>query len=217
MNLLDVYNLMTTNEITEDEAARVLNMSTKSLRSSMTRHGHKFPLVLSIMDKIRSNQVTRTEAAAALGIDVRTVNRLQETWKVVRPVSHERKIMTTMSQIKWDMRKKYAIDFISGGIDFETAAEGANCDTRTMRRWVEKLLMKHLEMPYKDLLTLSDSRRRRVADGIEAAENLEWSKQAMLKSISDGKLSIRDVALNQVIEKRALARNRRKTQSAPTR
>jgi len=73
-----------------------------------------------------------------------------------------------------------------------------------MRRWVSDLLKKHYDMTFKDLKTLSTTRRRRLADEIETAENLELSKQQVLKSIADGKLSIQEEALNRVLSKRVV-------------
>jgi len=44
MNLLDIYTLLDKEEITVEEAAKSLNMTTKLLKFRMTRWGHKLPL-----------------------------------------------------------------------------------------------------------------------------------------------------------------------------
>lgn len=208
MNLLDVYNLMITNEITQEQAAGTFGFSERDLKFRMTRWGHRLPLLLACLDKIKADTMTRSEAADTLGISTRQINKLQETWKVARPLKTYL-VDKAATQIKWEIRKKYAIDFIAGGIDFETAAEGAGCTTRQMRRWVADLLVKHYEMPYKDLIPLSLKRRKRLADEIETAENLELAKQNVLKSIADGKMSIEEEALNRVLSKRVTHDRRR--------
>ena len=210
MNLLDVYNLLSTSEITHEQAARTLGITERDLKFRMTKHGHRLPLVLSVLDKIKTDRLTRKEASIALERTVRQTNKLMESWNISRPLKTYL-VDKQVTQIKWEIRKKYAIDFIAGGIDFETAADGAGCSTRQMRRWVVDLLVKHSKMPYKDLDQLSVTRRKRLADEIETAEHLELSKQNVLKLIADGKLSIQEEALNRVLSKRVVYDRRRNT------
>lgn len=210
MNLLDVYNLMTTNEITQEQAATTFGFAEKDMKFRMSRWGHRLPLLLATLDKITSDTITREEAAEILQVTVRQINKLQGTWRVARPLKTYL-VDKQATQIKWELRKKYAIDYIAGGVDFENLAESAGCSSRQMRRWVADLLIKHFEMPYKDLLTLTPNKRKRLADEIETAEHLELSKKNVLKSIADGKLSVQEEALNRVLSKRVIHDRRRTT------
>lgn len=210
MNLLDVYNLLSTSEITHEQAAKTLGITERDLKFRMTKHGHRLPLVLSVLDKIKTDKITRGEASIALGRTIRQTNKLMESWDIRRPLKTYL-VDKQVTQIKWEIQKKYAIDFIAGGIDFETAAEGAGLSTRQIRRRVADLLEKHYEMPYKDLGKLSLNRRKRLADEVETAEHLELSKQNVLKSIAGGKLSIQEEALSRVLHKRVVYDRRRST------
>jgi hypothetical protein len=202
MNFLDIYNLLAQGEITHDQAATILGMTPKNLKFRITKWGHKLPLLLATLDKIKADTITREEASAALNVVPRQVNKLMESWKVTRPLKtyHVSKAATS---IKWEIHKKYAIDFISGSMELLEAAENAGISDRQMRREISKLLKKHYEMPFKDLNQISLNRRKRLADEIETAEGLELAKQSVLKSIADGKLSIREEALNRVLSKRS--------------
>lgn len=210
MNLLDIYNLLLKGDITHKQAADTFGLTERDLKARITRHGHRLPLILSVLDKIKTDKITREEASKALERSTRQTNKLMESWKIERPLKVYL-VDKQVTQIKWEIQKKYAIDFIAGGIDFETAAEGADLSTRQIRRRVADLLMKHHEMPYKDLDQLSMARRRRLAEGIETAENLELSKQNMLKLIADGKLSIKEEALNRVLSRRVVHDRRKNT------
>lgn len=203
MNLIDVYNALQRKDITEEQAAQAFGITVTDLRFRTTRWGHRLPLLLSVLDKIKADTISRAEAAKVLGISGRQVNKLQESWKTQRKLK-QYLVDRTVSKIKWEMHKKYAIDVIAGSMEFEEAAENTGLSTRQMRREVSKLLEKHYEMPYKDLKTLSLTRRKRLADEIETAENLEISKQQVLKSIADGKLSMQEEALKRVLSKRTM-------------
>ena len=198
MNLLDVYNLMIQKEITQEEAASTFGFTPAQFNMRLKKWGHRLPLLLATMDKIKSDTITREEAASLLGVTNREVNKLQQSWSVQRPLKAYL-VERAATQIKWEIRKKYAIDFIAGGTEFTEAAEAAQVSTRQMRRWVSELLRKHYEMPYKDLAKLSLARRKRLADDIEKAENIELAKQQVLKSIADGKMSVEQEALNRVL------------------
>jgi len=202
MNLLDVYNLLVTKEITEEQAANTLGITVTDLRFRLTRHGHRLPLVLATLDKIGNDSISRIDAAEVLGLSKREINKLMVSWQIKRPMK-ENVIDRQVSKIKWEIRKKYAIDFIAGGDDIETVAEQASVSSRQMRRWVSGLLEEHFQMTYKEMMSLTDARRRRLADEIETAENLELAKQQVLKSIADGKVSLEEEALKRLMSKRS--------------
>lgn len=201
MNLLDLYSMIQKNEVTPLEAAKALGFTQRDLKFRMTRYGARLPGVLSVLDKIRNDEITRKEAAVQLNVGVREVNQLMNSWRVRRPLK-QYLITRASSSVKWEIRKKFAIDFIAGAGTIEDAAEGANVSTRQMRRWVTELLDKHFKMVFKDLKPLSLARRKRLADEIETAEGLELAKQQILKAIADGKRSIADEAVERVVARR---------------
>ena len=202
MNLLDVYNLLVTKEITEEQASNTLGITVSDLRFRLTRYGHRLPLVLATLDKIGADSISRIDAAEVLGLSKREINKLMTSWQIKRPLK-ENTIDRQVSKIKWEIRKKYAIDFIAGGDDLKGIAEQAGVSTRQMRRWVSSLLEEHFQMTFKDMTSLNDARRRRLADEIETAENLELAKQQVIKSIADGKMSLEEEALKRVMSKRS--------------
>lgn len=205
MNLLHIYNMLNTGEITHQQAAAAFGFSESNLTFRIKRYGMKLPFVLATLDKIKSDQINRIDAAEALGVSTRYVNKLMESWSIVRPI-HETMpylVSRASSQVKWDVRKKYAVDFIAGTISFEMASEAAGCSVRQIRRWVSDLLSKHYGMAYKDLAQVPLQRRARLAQEIRAAENLELAKQQMVDAIADGKMSLKDEAIKRVIAKRS--------------
>lgn len=205
--LLDIYNVLERGEITQEQAAEALGFTPIQLKYRQQKWGHRLPLLLATMDKIKADQITREEAADILKISPRGINKLQASWNVERPLKPYL-VDRAAVQIKWEIRKKYAIDFIAGATEFAEAAEAAGVSTRQMRRWVSELLKKHYEMPYKDLLTLSMTRRKRLADEIEVAENLEVAKQQVLKSIADSDEAIRTEARRRVMAKHSTSGRR---------
>jgi transcriptional regulator GlxA family with amidase domain len=57
MNLLDLYNLHQKGELSTDDMARMLGVSTKNLKIRFAKHGERLPLVLAVLDKINSDQI----------------------------------------------------------------------------------------------------------------------------------------------------------------
>ena len=53
--LLDVYNLYDKSEITDEEAAKALGMTLKTFRFRYTKWGHRLPLLLAILGKIKED------------------------------------------------------------------------------------------------------------------------------------------------------------------
>jgi len=119
-------------------------------------------------------------------------------WKIERPIK-EYRLNRAKSEVKWDIIKRYALDFISGHMELDEAAESAGVSPRQMRRWVSKLLKEHAEMPWGDLRLLDNKGRNRLAQEIETAEGLELAKQQTLNAIASGKKSLESEALDRVI------------------
>lgn len=205
MKLLDIYTALEHREIDQEQAARLLNLTMKQLKFRLTRWGHRLPLLLSVLDKIKEDRITRDEAAQALQVTGREINQLMRSWNVDRPIK-EYVVNRAKAEVKWEIRKRFALDFISGHMELMEAAEGAGVSDRQMRRWVSELLNKHFQMPWGDLRELDSAKRARLAEEIEKAENLELERQQTLNSIAKGKKTLESEALDRVI-----SRKKRKT------
>lgn len=200
MNYLDVYNDLQKNEITLEQACKVLGVEVKVYENKSKHWGHRFPLMLSLLDKIKNGAISTREAGFTLGIQLRQVNNIMVEMAVERPLKTY-KVRREMSQVKWELHKKFAIDFIAESTSIESAAADGGVSPRQMRREVSQLLDKHFGMVYKDLAKISNTKRRRLANEIETAENLEFRHQQVLKSIADGEISLKDEAINRVISR----------------
>jgi hypothetical protein len=198
MDLLDIYASMQRGGIDADGAAKLFGLHERAMSIRISRWGHRLPLMLSLMDKLKRAEVTTAEAADVLSVSTREINRLMKSWNVRRPIKSYR-LTKAASAVKWELRKKYAIDYIAGSINIEEAAMSADVTSRQMRRWVTDLLKTHRAIAWKDLKRLSNRQRWRLAGDIETAESLEMSKQQVLQSITYGQTTINEVALERVV------------------
>lgn len=201
MNLLDVYNLFDKGDITQEEAASTLGMTLKTFRFRCTKWGHRLPLLLAILDKIKEDKITREEAAVALSVTAREVNQLMKSWNISRPVK-EYALNKAKAEVKWEIRKRYAIDFIAGSSDIDDAAERAEVSVRQMRRWVSDLINKHFGMVWGDLKLLSNAKRKALALEVEKAENLELERQQTLNAIASGRKTLESEALDRALTRK---------------
>lgn len=201
MKLLDVYNLIEQGQVTDEQAAEALDLSHRQWEMRKKKWGHRLPLLFSILDKIKEDKITRLEAAQILGTTERNVNSLMQSWGVVRPLKPYL-VARAAAEVKWEIRKKMAIDFIAGATTIEDAAEGAEVSDRQMRRWVSELLHKHFGMVFKDLKPLQLRRRQRLAEEVEEAERLELAKQQQLKAVLSGQKTIQEEALERAVARR---------------
>lgn len=217
MNLIDIYNALQKGDITTEEAAQALGFTHTDMKFRITRWGHRLPLLLATLDKIRAGTVGRGEAAKTIGVSLRQMNHLMQTWKVHRPIA-KYVVNHTLAEVKWEIRKKYAVDYIAGGVTIEEAAERASVSTRQIRRWVSELLRKHFSMVWKDLKEVPMHRRARLATEIERAEGLEYGKQAVIQAISRGDTTLFDEAANRLAHlthRRGTAHVRRVPKTVP--
>lgn len=206
-SLLDIYTAYQRGDIDLEEAAIAFGMGTRALKISMTKQGVKFALMLSVLDKIAVNAISRDDAAAALNINVRSLNYLAERWKVRRPIAEDTLTRAT-SQVKWMVHKKFAIDFIAGRTNLEAAAGAAQIHPRQMRRVVARLLDKHLGMVYKDLGKLSLTQAQRVAKTIVEQEAITAEAMRIADEIAAGRRSRAEEALRLVVSRRMEAESR---------
>lgn len=203
MNLMDIYNLMVTRQLTEEEVAKVLGFTPTTFKLRCAKWGHRLPLLLATLDKIRRDEISRDEAAETLNVSVRNVNALMKSWNVSRPLRNYI-VDRTASKVKWEIRKKFAIEYIADQCTIEEAAENAGVSTRQIRRWVSELLDKHFGMVFKDLAQVASHKRKRLADDIEVAEGLELAKQNVLNQIVKGQKTVREEALDRVLARRTI-------------
>lgn len=202
MNRLRTLKDLKAGRIDLATAAEMIGLTERDLKFRITRYGPRLPSVLAALDKIEKDQITRPEAGEMLGISLRQVNQMMTMWGVRRPI-REYIVNRTASKVKWEVRKKFAIDYVADECTIEDAAEAASVSARQMRRWVADLLYKHYEMPFKDLKLLSRARRQRLADEIETAEGLESAKRDVAKAIAEGDKTVKEVALERVLAKRS--------------
>ena len=200
MDLLQVWSLLQAGDISFEEAAEAFGIAPRDLKFRSTRWNHRLPLLLAMLDRIRKDEISRDDAAAVLGVTTRQINHLMNTWKVERPVK-EYLIERATAKVKWEVRKKFAIDYIAGTLDLDKAAEAAGVSVRQMRRWVSELLIKHFEMPFKDLKQVSMNRRTRLANEVEVAEGLEREKLRVADAISTGDRTLKEEAVERVLHR----------------
>jgi hypothetical protein len=193
MKLLEIYSALQGGHITTEEAARTLGITVRDLKFRVSRWGNRLPTLCAALDMISENKATRDEAAALIGVSVRQVNHLMETWKIRRPTP-KYVIDSVVAEIKWEIRKKYAIEFIGGYCSLDDAATEAGVSNRQMRRWVADLLDEHFGMAYKDLRELTGKRRAQLAEQIEETEGFEYAKRAVLQSIRRGETTLEEEA-----------------------
>ena len=200
MKLLEVYSLLEAQKITLEEAARVWGATPGGLKTRLTRRGHKMPLVLGVLDKIAEDKISRDEAAEVLGVSPREVNDLMNRWSIKRPLK-EYRVDREAAQVKWEVRKMYSIDYIAGRMTLEQASEAAGVSDRQMRRWVSTMLKEHFGATFMDLRYMPLIKRQRLASEIEDAERLVRERKNVLKAVADGRKSVRELALDRVLEK----------------
>ena len=198
MNLTELYNQLCVDKISEEEFSQACNLTHNQYKLRVAKWGPRFPLMLSVLDKIAADEITRDEAAKSLGIGTRAINSLSERWRVARPIKDYR-FKDAASQVKWELRKKAAIDYI-GGADLIDCAVRAQCSDRQLRRWISDLLDKHFQIVWRDLSTLSPEQRRCLAEDIEKAEKFEYEKISTLNAIARGEKTIEGAALERVVK-----------------
>ena len=176
-------------------------MTLKTFRFRCTKWGHRLPLLLAILDKIKEDKITREEAAEALAVTVREVNQLMKSWNISRPLK-EYALNKAKAEVKWEIRKRFAIDYIAGSAELEDAAERAEVSTRQMRRWVSDLIHQHFGMVWGDLRLISNAKRKALALEVEKAENLELERQQTLNAIASGRKTLESEALDRALTRK---------------
>ena len=200
MNLTYIYRRLASHKINLSVAADELGLSEEGLKIRISKWGDRLPLLLLTLDQIVAGAVSRGDAAKTLGVSPREVNKLMKSWSVQRPISSYL-IDRASTSLKWDIRTKYSIEYISGTTSLEAAAQRAGVSDRQLRRWVSDLLEAHHGMVFKDLRKLHSIERGQIAKKIADDQELGPEKQKKLTKISSGESSIATEAVALVVEK----------------
>jgi len=197
LHLTDIYRELVSQKIDLGTAASRYGISTKGLKSRLTKWGNSMPLVLMTLDRIVADAISRDEAAKLLNVTPRNINKLMESWSVQRPVK-DYLVNRTISALKWDVRIKYAIDYISGTTSLDVAASGAGISTRQVRRWVTDLLHDYHGIVFKDLAKLAPDVRSRVGKIIGAGQKIDDESERLILAISSDRVKLETEARKRV-------------------
>ena len=124
-----------------------------------------------------------------------------KSWNISRPLK-EYALNKAKAGVKWEIRKRFAIDYIAGSAKLEDAAERAEVSTRQMRRWVSDRINQHFGMVWGDLRLLSNAKRKALALEVEKAENLELERQQTLNAIASGRKTLESEALDRALTRK---------------
>ena len=107
--------------------------------------------------------------------------------------------------MKWEVQKKFAIDYIAGRAgSLDKASALAGVSERQFRRIVSAPLSEHLGMVWSDPGDLPLPQLQRVAREIEKAERIAAETHRLASDISDGKVSRKDEAIKRAVEARVV-------------
>lgn len=172
----EILYLVSSQQLEEETAAEMLNVSVRSLRATMTKYGKrikKMPTALGPLQEQAETVFERTKAlqkaAKMLGITLRQVRRLLEKNEIAiqRPVSYEKRLeRAENAQEKWRKRQNAALSVIAGADDMESAATFAEVSSRQMYRWVNKLLSAE-QVRIRDLQEMRRETRAELARRLE--------------------------------------------------
>lgn len=202
MNRYRLYTQYVRKEISDEEIANALGITLRDWKFRLTKYGSKMPHVLKTLDRIEEDEITRGQAARVLNVTVRQVNNMMQSWGCTRPIK-KYVIERAVAGVKWEIRKKFAIEYIAGSATIEDAAEGAGISVRQMRRWIKDLIWKHYQVTPRELTSLEPRKRARIADELEDAEGLELSKLNVLNEVVRGDVALEEVAISRVLSKRS--------------
>jgi AraC-like DNA-binding protein len=110
-------------------------------------------LTPQMIDDLKHRRVTDAQLAEQLGVNEKYLNYVFNSvlkqrrirGKVSEKRENERKLVLARRQ----MRIKQAKKVLNGRISLEKAAKDANCSTRTMRRYVERVAPQIAEQAYE--------------------------------------------------------------------
>lgn len=210
MSITALYHKYKAGKLTKERFAEKLGISPLQLTIRLGKHGDQIEKRFEILDKIAENLITRDQAALEWGkVNVRTINAAMLAWGIEREMTEDM-VGRVAPKVKWEVIKKYSVDFIKGTLDLVKSAEAAGISDRQLRRWVSDLLKKHYDMPFKDLKHVTQQRREALAADILLAESLESSK---IQPVLMGEMSRFEEAERRIAEKRATKTERRAEKS----
>lgn len=210
MHITPLYLKFKAGKLTKERFAEKLGISPVQLTIRLGKHGDQIEKRFGILDKISENLITRDQAALEWGgvnggVNVRTINAAMRAWGVEREMTEDM-VSRVAPQVKWEIIKKYSVDFILGTLNLSASASAAGISDRQLRRWVSQLLKKHYDMPFKDLKMVTQTRRQALAADILEAESLE---EAKIQPVLTGEVSRFEEAERRIAAKRATKTERR--------
>lgn len=208
MSLTEVYRRYLVGNPDLETAAAEFGFTERGLAIRLAKWGDELPKILLTLDQIAEDKMDRDKAALVLGVTARQVNNLMESWGVQRPIKQylfDREV----TQLKWGVRRKFAVDYIAGTVSLNSAASAAGVSSRQMRRWVSDLLMEHHGIVFKDLAKLSIEVQHRLAEEIASGERIDVEGQSTLLKIAAGEISMADEAVSRVTAKATRRRFRK--------
>lgn len=210
MTFSKAYTQFQKGELSEEQFAQILNCTVFGLRVRMGKQGSKFKLTLKTLDELASGTTNTQAAAEKLNCSTRTINSMRENYGVARPVG-EWKVRRIGAKIKWDVHKKFALDFIAGTIKLEDAAQAAGLCDRQVRRWVTQLLEKHTDHTWKSHSKLGITQQYHLAREIETKEDLDVQRKMLADAIARGDKTVHGEATDRVVYMRDSKRRKRGT------
>lgn len=210
MSITALYHKYKAGKLTKERFAEKLGISPLQLTIRLGKHGDQIEKRFEILDKIAENLITRDQAALEWGkVNVRTINAAMLAWGIEREMTEDM-VSRVAPKVKWEVIKKYSVDFIKGTLDLVKSAEAAGISDRQLRRWVSDLLKKHYDMPFKDLKHVTQQRREALAADILLAESLESSKiqPVLMGEMSRFEEAERRIAENEPQKPSVVLRNR---------
>ena len=185
MEFVQLLDDLKAGRISRAEAANSLKLTEKELTRRIAIHGSGLRKLFEVFDRIQTDGITRKEASALLGVNAREVNYLMTSWGVrraVKPYRIEQELIT----LKWELHTWSSLRYLADECSLKDVAELRKIEERSMRRWIAKLLKKHLGMVYKDWKGADTWGRRSIANEIMEAEGITAAKRRVLEAISRG-------------------------------
>ena len=194
MSLVLLYRRFEAGELSDSEVAREFGFTLPGFRIRLTKWGDRIEPMLTVLDRILADKMTRDEAAMQLGVTGREINKLMVNWHVGRPVKAYKQVKAR-SKLKWLIRKAFAIMFIRGTVSLVAAADSVKVSDRQMRRWISDLLKGHGGLDWKALDSATLKVRGELAGRIEVGEGIDKAVVDRVQRIVDGSLTLEMAAL----------------------
>lgn len=160
------------NEMTPEDAGKILNMRTRVVKQYVTLHGPRLRIIVPLIDKLlepvndkHDQTIIKEQLSDLLQVTYRQVTRLVEVSgvKIPRPlatVGREKHSLNAKSRTF--MRKRTALEVIAGKYTAEYAAKAAQVSEKHIYRLANELL--NIEgLVFRDLRKMTDTTKQQLA------------------------------------------------------